>query len=176
MTPGATEMGEPVEMASTMPGWLQTLKGGADIVGVLLFTAAFSGFIIQIFFRYVMDSPALWTEELTMIAFVWTVFWAAAFMVNIREHVTFDVLYEVVTPETRRWMAIFSMAVLIFAFALLIPATWDYLTFLLRKKSPVLRIQMTWIYGCYLLFVVNFTIQAVWRLWQLFSPNWRRHV
>ena len=61
-----------------MPTWLRFLKEGADLVGVLLFTTAFLGFIVQIFFRYVMNSPILWTEEVTMIAFVWTVFWAAA--------------------------------------------------------------------------------------------------
>lgn len=174
---GATDMSTTTpEMAPSVPGWLRVLKGGADTIGVLLFVVAFSGFIVQIFFRYVMGNPVLWTEEVTMIAFVWTVFWAAAFMVNIREHVTFDVLYEVVTPETRRLLAIFSMVVLIFGFALLIPATWDYLVFLLRKKSAVLRVQMTWIYGCYLLFVVNFTIQAAWRLWLLFSPKWRDQI
>jgi TRAP-type C4-dicarboxylate transport system permease small subunit len=159
-----------------MPPWLRYLKEGADLIGVLLFTIAFLGFILQVFFRYVMNSPILWTEEVTMIAFVWTVFWAAAFMVNIREHVTFDVVYEVVPPQIKRVMAIFAMVMLIIAFVLLIPATWDYLAFLLRKRSPVLRLPMTWIYGCYLLFVVNFTIQAAWRLWRLFTPDWAKQI
>lgn len=159
-----------------MPTWLRLLKEGADLVGVLLFTTAFLGFIVQIFFRYVVNRPILWTEEVTMIAFVWTVFWAAAFMVNIREHVAFDVVYEVMTPRVKRIMAIFSMVVLIATFLLLIPATWDYLEFLLRKRSPVLRISMTWIYGCYLLFVVNFTIQAAVRLWRLFTPDWGKQI
>ncbi|MBJ3786115.1 TRAP transporter small permease [Devosia sediminis] len=159
-----------------MPTWLRVLKEGADLVGVLLFTTAFLGFIVQIFFRYVVNRPILWTEEVTMIAFVWTVFWAAAFMVNIREHVTFDVVYEVMSPKMKRISAIFSMIVLIGCFLLLIPATWDYLEFLLRKRSPVLRISMTWIYGCYLLFVVNFTIQAAVRLWRLFTPEWGKQI
>lgn len=169
-------MNETVASDWQMPAWLRVLTGGADLVGVLLFTAAFVGFIVQIFARYVLNSPILWTEEVTMIAFVWTVFWAAAFMVNIREHVTFDVVYEVVSPEIKRAMAIFSMIVLIVAFVLLIPATWDYLQFLLRRRSPVLRIPMTWIYGCYLLFVVNFTIQAAVRLWRLFTPGWAKQI
>lgn len=171
-----TETITTVAAAGQMPRWLRRLKGGADLVGVLLFVTAFSGFIVQIFFRYVVGRPIPWTEEVTMIAFVWTVFWAAAFMVNIREHVTFDVVYDVVSERTRRAMAIFSMLALIAAFLVLIPATWDYLTFLLRKKSPVLRVQMTWIYACYLLFVVNFTIQAAWRLWRLFSRDWRAQI
>ena len=168
-------MSEAIEKTG-LPAWLRFLKEGADLVGVLLFTVAFLGFIVQVFFRYVMNSPILWTEEVTMIAFVWTVFWAAAFMVNIREHVTFDVVYEIASPQVKRGMAIFAMIALIVAFALLIPATWDYLTFLLRKKSPVLRLPMTWIYGCYLLFVVNFTIQALWRLWRLFTPDWGKQI
>ena len=159
-----------------MPTWLRILKEGADLVGVLLFTTAFLGFIVQIFFRYVVNRPILWTEEVTMIAFVWTVFWAAAFMVNLREHVSFDVVYEIVTPQVKRIMAIFSMVVLIGTFLLLIPATFDYLEFLLRRRSPVLRIPMTWIYGCYMLFLVNFTIQAAVRLWRLFTPEWGKQI
>lgn len=159
-----------------MPTWLRILKEGADLVGVLLFTTAFLGFIVQIFFRYVVNRPILWTEEVTMIAFVWTVFWAAAFMVNLREHVSFDVVYEIMTPQVKRIMAIFSMVVLIGTFLLLIPATFDYLEFLLRRRSPVLRIPMTWIYGCYMLFLVNFTIQAAVRLWRLFTPEWGKQI
>lgn len=162
--------------AGQMPGWLRTLKIVADSIGVGLFTIAFTGFIVQVFFRYVVNRPILWTEEVTMIAFVWTVFWAAAFIVNIREHVTFDVVYEVMSPKVKRIMAIFSMIVLIGTFLVLIPATWDYLEFLLRKKSPVLRIPMAWIYGCYILFVVNFTIQAALRLWRLFMPGWDKQI
>jgi len=159
-----------------MPGWLRFLKEGADLVGVLLFTAAFSGFILQVFFRYVLNAPLQWTEEATLIAFIWTVFWAAAFMVNIREHVTFDVVYDAMPPQVKRGMAIFSMLLVVGTFLLLIPATYDYLQFLLRRRSPVLRIQMTWIYGCYLLFVVNFAIQAALRLWRLFGPEWGKQI
>lgn len=149
------------------------LKRGADLVGVLLFLAAFSGFIVQIFFRYVLNEPLAWTEEATMIAFIWTVFWSAAFMVPVREHVTFDVVYDIVSAPTRRVMTMVTLSMIIVAFVVLVPYTYDYLDFLQRKKSPVLRYQMTWIYGCYLVFIVAFAIQSAWRLYSLFRPNWR---
>lgn len=169
-------MSEATARAPGPPGWLRRLKQGADTVGVLFFCAAFLGFVVQIFFRYVLNDPLRWTEEATLIAFIWTVFWAAAFMVNIRDHVTFDVLYDAVSPQVRRVMAILSMIVLAGAFALLIPATWDYLEFLQRRRSPVMRIPMFWIYGCYFLFVVNLTIQGLWRLWRLSGPGWRDEI
>lgn len=158
------------------PGWLKGLKKGADFVGILFFLVAFSAFIVQIFSRYLLNAPIRQAEEVAMIAFVWTVFWAAAFMVQIREHVTFDVVYDVVSPRVRRWMLIFAMIMLVVAFVLLIPATWDYLDFLMRRRSPVMRLPMTWIYGCYIVFLVNFTIQALWRLWGLFGSDWRSEV
>lgn len=156
--------------------WGIFLKAIADTIGALFFLSAFVGFIIQIFYRYVMNQPLLWTEEFTMIAFVWAVFWAAAFCVPIREHVSFDVVYDIVSERTRRLFTMFSMAVLIVAFAMLIPYTWDYLDFLMRKKSSVLRLPMSLVYGCYLLFLSGFTVQAVWRLMQLFSPKWRNEI
>lgn len=155
---------------------LHILKKGADYVGVLLFLSAFAGFIVQVFFRYVLNQPLAWTEEITMIAFIWTVFWAAAFMVPIKDHVSFDVVYDVVAPRTRRIMTIISMILLVVAFVMLIPRTFDYLDFLLHKKSPVLRIQMTWVYGCYVLFLIAFSIQAVWRLYHLFRSTWREQI
>ncbi|MBE9637488.1 TRAP transporter small permease [Salipiger mangrovisoli] len=149
------------------------LSRAADVVGIGLFLAAFAGFIVQIFFRYVMGAPLVWTEEFVMIAFIWTVFWAAAFLVPIREHVTFDVVYDVVSPRVQRAMAIFTMIVALVAFALLFLPTLDYLDFLTRKKSPVLRLPMHWIYGCYLLFVVGLALKMLGRLLRLFGPHWR---
>jgi TRAP-type C4-dicarboxylate transport system permease small subunit len=152
------------------------LKRGADTVGVLLFLAAFAGFIVQIFWRYVLNDPLAWTEEFVMICFIWTVFWAAAFMVPIREHVSFDVVYDIVTPQTRRGFTMVTLAAIVVSFTWLVPYTWDYLDFLTRKKSPVLRIRMHWVYGCYILFVAAFAIQSAWRLAELFRPRWRDQI
>lgn len=152
------------------------VKKAADMVGVLLFLFAFSGFILQIFYRYVMNAPLLWTEEITMIAFIWTVFWAAAFMTPIRSHVSFDVVYEIVSPQKQRIFSIISMLALVIAFLLLMPATWDYLDFLTRKKSSVLRIPMYWIYGCYFLFLIGFTVQGIFRLIGLAGKDWEDYI
>ncbi|WP_321448665.1 TRAP transporter small permease [uncultured Cohaesibacter sp.] len=152
------------------------LKKAADAIGVLLFLFAFGGFIVQIFYRYVMNAPLLWTEEITMIAFIWTVFWAAAFMTPVQSHVSFDVVYDVVNPRTRRMFSIISMLALFISFVLLVPATWDYLQFLTRKKSSVLRLPMYWIYGCYMLFILGFIVQAVYRLYGLLSQKWEKYI
>nr|WP_272212031.1 TRAP transporter small permease [Marinicella sp. W31]MDC2877926.1 TRAP transporter small permease [Marinicella sp. W31] len=164
------------DTANALRKWGIFLKAVADAIGALFFLSAFVGFIIQIFYRYVMNRPLLWTEEFTMIAFIWAVFWAAAFCVPIREHVSFDVVYDIVPERARRFFTMFSMVMLIAAFALLIPYTWDYLDFLTRKKSSVLRIPMNLVYGCYLFFLFGFTVQAIWRLIRLSGPKWTEEI
>ena len=155
---------------------LKWLKKGADIVGVLLFLTAFCGFIVQVFFRYVLNHPLAWTEEATLIAFIWTVFWSAAFMVPIREHVTFDVVYEIVPDKVRRIFTIITMALIAIAFLILVPYTFDYLQFLTRKKSSVLHVPMYWIYSCYMLFLLAFIVQAIWRIRRLFGQDWKQEI
>lgn len=155
---------------------LRWLKKGADIVGVLLFLTAFAQFILQVFYRYVLNQPLAWTEEGTLIAFIWTVFWSAAFMVPIKEHVTFDVVYEAVSDEMRRRFTVAVMILLAVAFIVLIPHTIDYLQFLTRKKTSVLHVPMYLVYGCYLLFLVAFTAQALWRLKRLFGRHWKDEI
>lgn len=160
------------------PGYrvLSRLRFVTEIVGATLFFATFTGFVVQIFFRYALGNPVTWTEEVTMILFLWTVFWSAAFMVRIKEHVCFDVVYDVVSDNTRRIMSVFAMILLVVAFVMLMPRTVDYLEFLMRKKSPVLRIRMPYIYAGYLLFLFNLTVQAVWRLKGLIGSSWRTHL
>lgn len=163
-------------MNDSLKSLFATLRRIADILGILFFVAAFGGFVVQVFMRYVMNRPLAWTEEFVMIAFIWAVFWAAAFMVRIKEHVSFDVLYDWLDDNGRRVCAIFAMVVLLVAFGLLIPHTWDYLNFLTRKNSPVMRLPMEWIYGCYLVFLLSFSGQGLYRLFGLFGRNWRDHL
>ena len=163
-------------MNDRLKSLLALLRKVADTLGVIFFVVAFGGFIVQVFMRYIMNRPLAWTEEFVMIAFIWAVFWAASFMVRIKEHVSFDVLYDVLSDKGRRVCAIFAMVVLLVAFGLLIPHTWDYLNFLTRKNSPVMRLPMEWIYGCYLVFLVSFSGQSLYRLVGLIGRDWRSHI
>ena len=42
----------------------------------------------QVFFRYVLNSPLAWTEELARIALIWLVFWGSAIAFRKNEHLT----------------------------------------------------------------------------------------
>ena len=55
--------------------WLH--RRAADVAVVLIATM-FVSFLLQIAFRYVLDRPLGWTEEVTVLCWVWLVLWGAA--------------------------------------------------------------------------------------------------
>ena len=78
------------------------LKKGADAIGAGLFAALFVVFVVQITARFGFGKPLPWTDELAVILYVWAILWAAAFMVPAREHVVFDLVYNMGSVRTRR--------------------------------------------------------------------------
>ena len=63
------------------------LRNRADNVAVALLTAMFVSFLLQIFFRYVVNQPLTWTLEANLLAWLWIVFWVSAFLQIGRAHV-----------------------------------------------------------------------------------------
>ena len=84
----------------------------AEGVAALAFAILFFAFIVQVVSRYLLNAPVAWTLELCAIAYVWVVFWSAGVLVPERRHIAFDILYQLVPPRGRRWLAIFLTACL----------------------------------------------------------------
>ena len=69
----------------------------ADDVAVALMGLMFVSFLLQIAFRYVLNQPLGWTEEVTVLCWLWVVLWCAAFVLADRDEIRFDIVY---TPGT----------------------------------------------------------------------------
>src|SRR6478735_8212590 len=78
------------------------LRKRAENVAVALLSTMFACFIIQIFFRYVLNNPVGWTEEVIVTSWLWTVLWGAAFIIGEAEEVRFDILYSNISENARR--------------------------------------------------------------------------
>ena len=57
----------------------------------------FVSFLLQIVFRYVFNRPLGWTEEVTVLCWVWVVLWGASFLLDDEEEVRFDIVYNAVS-------------------------------------------------------------------------------
>jgi len=151
----------------------QRLTKGAELVAALLFAAMFGAFVIQVVSRYVFDDPVSWTLEVCSITYIWIVFFAGAFVVEQRQHITFDMLYKGVRPRWRRIFAIVNVASLAAVFIVALPATIDYILYKGGETSLILNIRMDLLYSCFGIFMAGAIVGAVLRLRRLLGRHWQ---
>jgi hypothetical protein len=60
----------------------------------------------------------------------------------------------------------------IFLYAL--PAAVDYILFLWRERTPVLRLRLDYIYACFAVFMLAVIIRMAYRLVLLAGARWRQ--
>src|SRR5690606_4964959 len=93
-----------------MAGWLY--RRGENLLACML-AAMFAAFILQIVFRYLLNFPIGWTNELSAVLWVWLVLFGAAFVLREEEEIRFDLIYAGAGPQLRRAMLLLSAAALI---------------------------------------------------------------
>jgi TRAP-type C4-dicarboxylate transport system permease small subunit len=152
------------------------LRRLADLVGAALFAALFATFIYATASRFLLNRPITWGDELAAILMLWATFWAAALMIAEKDHVAVDVVYVLAPPRGQRVLGLVASIGFGLLFLAALPATWDYIAFLWRERTSVLRIRLDWLYLCFALFVAAVAARLLWRGWRLFGARWREHL
>ena len=73
----------------------------------------FLAFILQVVFRYLLNLPIGWTNEISVVLWLWLVLWGAAFVLREDEEIRFDLIYGAVGPRARRAMFLVSAGALV---------------------------------------------------------------
>src|SRR4051794_273863 len=138
------------------------LRRRAENIAVILLSTMFACFIVQIFFRYVLNNPVGWTEEVIVTAWLWTVLWGAAFIISEAEEVRFDIVYSNISERARRVCTILSGAALVLLYGISLPASWKYVTFMKVERSAYLHVPIDLMYSVYIIFAVACICRYAW--------------
>jgi TRAP-type C4-dicarboxylate transport system permease small subunit len=144
--------------------WLY--RRAENVLAAMLATMFFA-FLLQIFFRYVMNWPTGWTNELSAILWIWIVLFGAAFVVREEEEMRFDLIYAAVGPRVRAVMFLIFACSLILLYTISLPAVIDYVSFMKVESSAYMKIRFDWLYSIYIVFVVAIIVRYVWLCWQV---------
>lgn len=141
------------------------MRRRAEDVAVFLLLAMFIVFLLQIVSRYILNLPIGWTHEISVVLWIWLVLFGAAFVIRDVEEMRFDLIYAAVGDRTRRIMALVTAIVLVVLFAVSLPATIDYVTFMKVEKTAYLRIRFDWLYAIYIVFAIAMIVRQLWIGW-----------
>jgi TRAP-type C4-dicarboxylate transport system permease small subunit len=141
------------------------LKKAANAIGGGLFLMLFCVFIIQIAARFGFGKPLAWTDEAAVILYIWVILWSAAVIVPEREHVVFDLLWNSVGQRPRQVMKIVGNLLLGGLSLVGLPASWDYVHFMVREGTPVLNMPIMWVYLPFVLLLAALVVRSGLAIW-----------
>jgi len=141
------------------------LRRRAENISAFLLLAMFLCFMLQITARYVFNYPLGWTDEISVLCWIWCTLWGAAFVLRERDEVRFDIIYSSASPQTRRIFTIITGIAAIILFAIALPAVVAYVTFLKVEKSAYLGIRLDYLYSIYIIFSVAAIVRYAALTW-----------
>jgi TRAP-type C4-dicarboxylate transport system permease small subunit len=145
---------------------LSQLAGkAAGAVGVALFAGLFITFIIQIIARFVFNQPLAWTDELAVVLYIWMVLWCAAFVVQSREQVMFDLAYNAASPTVQCVMRVVGALTLVGLVGYSLAGNWDYIWFMRRERTAVLNVSVLWVFVPFMFLLVSLVVKNLSIVW-----------
>jgi len=158
---------EPTKSSASRSG-LAWLRRRAENVIVALIAIMFISFLLQIGFRYLLNRPLGWTDEVTVLCWVWLVLWGAAFILSDKDEIRFDIVYALVPERTRRTFTVIASLALVVLFVVSLPASWNYVLFMKREKSAYLGMRFDYLYSIYVIFAVASIVKHGLIAWAAF--------
>ena len=142
------------------------LRRRADDVAVALMGLMFVSFLLKIGFRYLLNQPLGWTDEVTVLCWVWAVLWCAAFVLSDQDEIRFDIVYALISPAAQRACSAAASIAIVFLFLVSLPATWQYVTFMKREHTAYLHMRFDILYAVYLIFALAIIVKHVCLAWR----------
>src|ERR1700730_492914 len=164
------------EIAGSAARWAARARGLADLVSGVMFAAVFLIFNYKIITRYLEHDEAAWADEVSVILFIWIIFWANAFLVRDKEQITFDLVYRLLPAAAQRYIALARAVLIGGIFAWALPGSLDYIRFLWREHTPVLNLPLDIVYSCFGIFLVAVTVRSTVSAARLLGPDWRGQI
>ncbi|WP_404322773.1 TRAP transporter small permease [Cytobacillus firmus] len=136
---------------------------------ILLFFIMVIVVFLQVLFRFVLDQPLAWTEELSRYLLVWITFLGAGYAVSVKAHPSIELLFEKANQAVRRVLLALSTVLVVFFFYQIIVNSFIFIERSMMQTSPALQVPMGMVYLVIpiasILFVINLLYITVseWR-------------
>lgn len=139
-------------------GWLVRL---CKWLSAIMFATLFLTFVAQVFWRYVLRDPLVWTLEVSGILFVTLSLFTAASQMALREHVALDLVVEALPKTLSAWLKAFSLLLFAGVMLLSIPDTIRVLEWMYRERTFAIKFNLGHLFVLMIAFVLIYAVRAI---------------
>jgi TRAP-type C4-dicarboxylate transport system permease small subunit len=154
----------------------ETARRLAEGVSVALFVGVFAVSLAGVVARYVFNRPIIAGDELAMILLVWSVFLTDALVTRDRDHVAFDIVWDLASPGVRRAMLVVQGVLFAALFAAALPTVLDYVAFLWRERTSALQWRLDVVYACFVLYIAMLVVRLAAKAARAAGRGWKGEV
>lgn len=120
-----------------------TMKHVLNIIMAVLTIAVFA----QVIFRFFLESPLAWTEELAIYCLVWLTFLGAAYAMSLKAHIGVSFLTDLFPLRIRQIIYVIATLAGLAFYLLLVIQGYALMNQSMQQLSPVLGIPMGFVYA-----------------------------
>lgn len=113
-----------------------------------IFLIVMTGLVLwQVFTRYILGNPSMFTEEIVRIFLIWTSFLGATYAFGKRQHMSLVFLKEKLKGKSKKILcASIDFIILLVAIILLIKGGFKFAFSSMSIRTPILGISKGWVY------------------------------
>ena len=115
-------------------------------INIVLISAMTFIILLQVFFRYVLNNPLTWTEEIARFSMVWMVFLAISMVAKRKLNISLDFFLKKISLKVRKPIEILLQAYVIYFLFVLFKLGMVLVDSSYRQIAPASQIPMKWIY------------------------------
>lgn len=121
----------------------------------------------QVFTRYIIGNPSIFTEELVRFILIWTSFLGAAYAFGTRQHMSLIFLKEKMNGKSRRMLCVLlDFATLVLAILVLIQGGFKLASGAMAIKTPILGISKGLVYMIGPISGIIIVIYQIMNIWE----------
>ncbi|WP_069999529.1 TRAP transporter small permease [Cellulosilyticum sp. I15G10I2] len=138
-----------------------------DFLGItvptITFLIIFITFMIGIISRYVLRQPVPWTYEISILAYMWTMFFGVGQAIRLDEHVVFGLVYDSASEKVQKiFRVIYNLAVAILVTIAFMPCLNSMLS--KRGITGVLQLPYKWVFAPFLLMFIEIILRCAYNV------------
>lgn len=124
------------------------------IMPVMALIVIFCSFIANVVSRYILNSPINACYELCLTGLVWCLLLASPYAARKNNNIKFTLIFDMLGAKGQLALRLLGNGFLIFCFAVMLYPCTDWIMFIGRRYTAVLRIPMSIIYAPFIVFNV----------------------
>ena len=120
------------------------IKGAIFITFLVMIIAV----VVQVFARTFLSQPPMWTEEASRVTLLYLMGLGVGASVLTGDLVNVDLALMIMPKPLRRACTLLSAALVSLFGFMLVPGAWDFTVSGTMQTSPILQVQMQFIFAC----------------------------